>query len=736
MRRITSVLLLFVMIQLTASVEISVAKLFPKAPTKAFDKGAIGAIAYSPNGELLAITESEGVLLYEPETLTQVAHLAEEFGTPWTIAFSPDGTLLALGDGDSNIRLWHIATQAQIHAFTAHNAGVKSVDFGPDGTFLASASYDGTVRVWDIEKKRQVAALDIQKLTEHIPTQVIFSPNGSLVAIAVLNGQLILWDFQTQKILRQIDHQFSFPEIALSLDGKTLLSTGSDGRGDLKFWDVETGKQIAIQQNTRNRKLTTHPNRNLLASFNWWSPTPVRLWDMNQKTELAQLPVKGNVLSVAFNPVSDQLALTAGGTTIQIWDIATQKLVRKKETHTGGIFSLTISPKGETFATSHGDYSVRLWDIERGVERIRLIGHSTIAYVLAFSPDGAMLASEGYRKVHIWDVAHGTERVRFDLTGPLNFVFSPDSQKLIVANDFHTVQVWDIAEKKLLATLQGEDGDGRGIAAELAISPDGKLLASTEASTAIHLWNLETLRRRSLLRGHLFTIVSLAFSPDGQILASGDWKGNVIVWDIVKKKQIATLKGSRPWSLTFSPDGQYLLVEARRFGKIRYGELIAVRWRDGKEVDRLTFKYPGPPPSVALSRDGKRLITSGEQILLWDVNLPSLAIEPMDKQLTFWGDVKQTALFQNYPNPFNPETWIPYQLASDSVVTLTIYNVNGERIRQIGLGEKPAGIYQTKVDAIHWNGRTDKGEAASSGIYFYTLDAAKHTHSRKMILLK
>ena len=738
MRRITSVLLLFVMIQLTISVEIAVAKFFPKEPTRAFGNGQINRIAYSPDGDLLAISGSQGFFLYEPETLAQVAHLAGEVGIIRTIAFSPGGTLLASGEEDSNIRLWNIATHEQIHAFTAHNLRINSVDFSPDGPFLASASSDGTVRVWNIEKKRQVASLDTQKVAEHIPTQVIFSPNGNLVAIAVLNGQLILWDFQTQKIRRQIDHQLSFPEIALSLDGKMLLSVAStDNRGDLKFWDVGTGKLLALQNNTENRRLTAHPNRNIVASFNWWHPTPVRIWDVGQKTELAQLPVKGNVLSVAFNPVSDQLALTAGGTTIQIWDIATQKLVRKKETHTGWIASHAISPNGETLATSHSDYTVRLWDIERGVERVRLIGHTTVPRVLVFSPDGAMLASGKSRTVHIWDAAHGTERTRFDLTGPLNFVFSPDSRKLIVANDFHTVQVWDIATEKVLATLQGEDGAARGVAAELAISSDGKHLASTEASKVIHLWNFETLRRKSLPRGHLFTIRSLAFSPDGQILASGDSEGNVIVWNIETKKHITTVKGSRPKSMTFSPDGQYLLLETeRRLDKIIHGEVIAFRWRDGTEEDRLTFKSPNSRPSAILSKDGKRIITGGDQILLWDVNLPSLAIEPMKTQLTLWGDVKQTALLQNYPNPFNPETWIPYQLASDSVVTLTIYNVNGERIRQLGLGEKPAGIYQTKADAIHWDGRTEQGEAAPSGIYFYTLDAAAHTHSRKMILLK
>ena len=66
MRRITSVLLLFVMIQLTAFVEIAGAKLFPKAPTKAFGNGAITQIAYSPDGDSLAIAGSQGVFLYEP----------------------------------------------------------------------------------------------------------------------------------------------------------------------------------------------------------------------------------------------------------------------------------------------------------------------------------------------------------------------------------------------------------------------------------------------------------------------------------------------------------------------------------------------------------------------------------------------------------------------------------------------------------------------------------------------
>ena len=82
---------------------------------------------------------------------------------------------------------------------------------------------------------------------------------------------------------------------------------------------------------------------------------------------------------------------------------------------------------------------------------------------------------------------------------------------------------------------------------------------------------------------------------------------------------------------------------------------------------------------------------------------------------------KETALLPNYPNPFNPETWIPYQLAKPADVTLTIYTVNGQVVRQLSLGHQLAGIYQSKNRAAYWDGRNAVGESVASGLYFYTL---------------
>ena len=95
-----------------------------------------------------------------------------------------------------------------------------------------------------------------------------------------------------------------------------------------------------------------------------------------------------------------------------------------------------------------------------------------------------------------------------------------------------------------------------------------------------------------------------------------------------------------------------------------------------------------------------------------------------------------TALLPNYPNPFNPETWIPYHLATEANVTLTIYNVRGVAIRTLTLGHQPAGVYERRVRAAYWDGRNRIGEPVASGLYFYTLTAGDFTATRKLLIAK
>ena len=97
---------------------------------------------------------------------------------------------------------------------------------------------------------------------------------------------------------------------------------------------------------------------------------------------------------------------------------------------------------------------------------------------------------------------------------------------------------------------------------------------------------------------------------------------------------------------------------------------------------------------------------------------------------------KESVLLPNYPNPFNPETWIPYELATDTHVKITIYNTQGVVIRTLQFGHQSAGYYTDRDRAAYWDGRNALGEQVASGLYFYQLETDEMSSMRKMVILK
>ena len=97
---------------------------------------------------------------------------------------------------------------------------------------------------------------------------------------------------------------------------------------------------------------------------------------------------------------------------------------------------------------------------------------------------------------------------------------------------------------------------------------------------------------------------------------------------------------------------------------------------------------------------------------------------------------EETALLPNYPNPFNPETWIPYQLASESDVKIIIYDTRGMLVRTLLLGYQSAGYYTGRSRAAYWDGRNSLGERVASGVFFYRLQTDEISLMRKMLILK
>ncbi|MCY3742769.1 MAG: T9SS type A sorting domain-containing protein [Candidatus Poribacteria bacterium] len=100
------------------------------------------------------------------------------------------------------------------------------------------------------------------------------------------------------------------------------------------------------------------------------------------------------------------------------------------------------------------------------------------------------------------------------------------------------------------------------------------------------------------------------------------------------------------------------------------------------------------------------------------------------------GQPTQNLLLQNYPNPFNPETWIPYQLSEDSLVSVSIYDTRGRLVRTLSLGFQSAGFYNSRDRAAYWDGRNALGERVASGIYFYQLTTPVFQQTRRLVIVK
>ena len=180
----------------------------------------------------------------------------------------------------------------------------------------------------------------------------------------------------------------------------------------------------------------------------------------------------------------------------------------------------------------------------------------------------------------------------------------------------------------------------------------------------------------------------------------------------------------------FTPDSRYLFAGRER-------NLQILEWQTNTPLE-----HPSIRDYFDMSRDGTVLLSYAKtgQIQIWDGTalLPSqpVAVDSKGKQIVILGAVKRNQLLQNFPNPFNPETWIPFQLADESDVTIHIYTTTGQLVRHLSLGRIPAGDYSSQSQAVYWDGRNQTGEPVSSGVYFYTINADEFSTTRKMLIQK
>ena len=671
---------------------------------------SIDSVAFSPDGSRLASSsDGDTVHLWDINTGTYETIFTGRTSSVSTVAFSPDGRTLAGGSRssrDKTVYLWDVDTSNLKATLTEHISGVDSIAFSPDGETIATLS-DAIIYLWDASSHalKNTFTRDIDN--DHIDDVdlITFSPNSDTIATANWDDTVSLWDVATGELSATLTgHTGSVYSVAFSPDGKTLASGSRDGT--VCLWNVATGtyKTTLIGHTLEVKSVAFSPDGRIIASSSW--DGTVCLWDAVRHDHTATLT--GHITeftSIAFSPDGRTLAHAGGwDKKVYLWDVETVKQKRALIGHTYEVTAVTFSPDGKTVASGGGvdDPRIRLWDPNSGERKMILIGHLWGGINdLAFSHDSRSIASAGRdEKVCLWNTDTGYHQATFVRhTGAVSRVaFSPNDQILASTGGQQdaTVRLWDISSRKEIATLPER-------ANCIAFSPDGQTLASGWSD--ISLWDVSSGARKVELSGHTDRLGSIAFSPDGRTLASGSSDATVRLWDVETATHLTTLTGhlGRITRLVFSPDGRTLATAS-------------------DDATVLLWDLP------LIVENGAKSLQLAEDVNLNDAVEPghALAVQPP----------KETALLANYPNPFNPETWIPYQLAAPTNVTLAIHAVDGRTVRTLEIGHQSAGIYHDRSRAAYWDGKNELGQPVASGVYFYTLTARDFTATRKMVIMQ
>ncbi len=509
--------------------------------------GTIHSVAWSPDGESLAVAGALGVWLYEVDNLgASSLILNSERATH--VAYSPDGALLASAHEDGALRLWNARTGALQTTLQEGGAVVNSVAFSPDGTLLASASgdlEDGTdhsVRVRDVATGEELRVL--QRHTEAV-TSVAFSPDGTLLASASWDNTARLWDVGTGEQIEAFQRVpgDGAPLVVFNADGSLLAFAEEQG---VRWWDMASsavrGDLARVGESDFPPLISSiaySPRGNRLAVASTNEGVQFFSADPDIQGALRGLDELRSVDYVTFSPDGETLAAITSQSTLHLIDTTTLEARETLREHNSSIYNLAISQDGNTLVTGGSGGVIHVWDMTLGEERTAIDTEVTYLRTLALSPDGEVVAFAGFRGQQM------VTRLRMIETG----------------------------EER---TLTGVD---HTIVNGLAFSPDGSQLAASGWRENIVVWEITSDRQFELHNQPAHEYLSIAFSPDGNQIAAGAENGKLLVWNVGAEDSPTEIgeanAGERTFWVGYSPNEAMLFAGAQIFeGELGEGSLL------------------------------------------------------------------------------------------------------------------------------------------------------------------
>ena len=542
---------------------------------------AIRAIAFSPDGNLLAEARQDGTVRFWD--------LLSDFGperfaenpeaTLTTLAFSPDQSLLAGGDEAGHLHIWRLDSGEQIHRISAHAGPVTAITFSPASHRLLSCGQDCTAMEWDLatgDKRQHFQG----RLTTLLGTVAYVPTTAALVQAVVVGrdeGQLIVWDMASAR-----------PQFIMGEPCETFMA------------------------------LALSPNGRYLAASD--ASNTVSIWEVKSRSRLCQITEScAPVESLVFSPDSAAL-MTGCDYVVQHWEIPSGQCLRiwRSDRHPARQLALSTQPR--QLLSSHADQTLRCWQFSAARqrwlphERLQVPTTDSTRVIASSLPLAYWAVGTAAGKIHLWD-----RQTRDWLQGPMQLpkavtalAFSPDGTLLAAGDATGTVALWDLSQRIFRWQKTQVHADQ---VMTLTFAPNGQRVYSGSRDRTIRAWNCQG-EAVFTLSGHRRRVHTLCLSADGSRLYSGSYDGTIQTWQTATGEQIDHWQQNDAYihEITLDPQQHPIALTSDT-------QTLSL-WEVESRTCRATFTPNAEPLwHVSTSPDGESLVCASQngEISLWSV---------------------------------------------------------------------------------------------------------------------
>jgi hypothetical protein len=289
------------------------------------------------------------------------------------LRLSPDGKLLAVGDDEGLVRIVRLETFEVVRTIRAHTQRVSDLDFSPDNRTLLSAGRDGAIRYWDVESGRQLRELRIPNSIPYSARMNSASPDRWVI-MGDRNGFLYAWDLPKGRTITNVKlHEGPVLSVGYQPGGGgAFFSAGGDGQLQVR---MPEGQRYAVKAHEGSMFQASYSASGRLL-YTVGSDRKAKIWETAKlQQQQPQAVLEGHLRYVLTTDMSlDEKTLATGGAdkAINLWDVASGKLLARLQGHTSDVEALSFSPNGKFVVSTSEDRSVRIWSVENREELVRL----------------------------------------------------------------------------------------------------------------------------------------------------------------------------------------------------------------------------------------------------------------------------------------------------------------------------------------------------------------------------